>query len=31
MPVCPTGSIYSTEEVPEDYQRFVEMNAARFN
>jgi hypothetical protein len=31
MPVCPTGSIYTTEDVPEDYKQFIAKNAAHFS
>ena len=31
MPVCPTGSIYTTEDVPEDHKHFIAKNAAHFN
>ena len=31
LPVCPTGSIYTTEDVPGEYKQFIEKNAAHFN
>jgi NAD-dependent dihydropyrimidine dehydrogenase PreA subunit len=31
LPICPTGSIYTTDDIPEDYKHFIEKNAARFN
>jgi ferredoxin len=31
MPICPTGSIYTTDDIPEEYKHFIEKNAARFN
>jgi NAD-dependent dihydropyrimidine dehydrogenase PreA subunit len=31
VPVCPTNSIYTLEELPADLSRFAELNAAHFN
>jgi len=31
VPVCPTGSIFVLEELPEEYKSFVDKNAAHFN
>ena len=30
IPVCPTNSIYVLDELPADFSRFVETNAAYF-
>ena len=31
VPVCPTNSIYTLEDLPESYKAFAEKNAAYFN
>jgi len=31
IPVCPTNSIFVLEELPEEYTRFADINAAHFN
>jgi NAD-dependent dihydropyrimidine dehydrogenase PreA subunit len=31
VPVCPTNSIYTLEELPADLSRFAELNAAHYN
>ena len=31
VPVCPTGSIYALDDLPEDLSSFAGANAARFN
>jgi ferredoxin len=31
VPVCPTGSIFVIEELPEDLKSFIDKNAAHFN
>jgi len=31
IPVCPTNSIYTLDELPEEYKPFADKNAAHFN
>src|ERR1039458_1094676 len=31
IPVCPTNSIFVLEELPEEYARFADINAAHYN
>jgi hypothetical protein len=31
VPVCPTNSMFSVDELPEDQKQFAELNAAHFN
>jgi len=31
VPVCPTNSIFTLEELPADLSRFAELNAAHYN
>ena len=31
VPVCPTSSIFTLDELPAEYAQFAEINAAHFN
>ena len=31
VPVCPTNSIFTVDELPADLSRFTELNAAHYN
>ena len=31
VPVCPTNSIFVLDELPEEYTRFADINAAHYN
>jgi len=31
IPVCPTNSIFTLDELPEEYKAFADKNAAHFN
>jgi NAD-dependent dihydropyrimidine dehydrogenase PreA subunit len=31
IPVCPTNSVYSLDELPAEYSKFADLNAAHYN
>jgi len=31
VPVCPTNSVYTLDELPADLAQFAELNAAHYN